>query len=164
MENTLILNNKQIEQKIKRIAYQIYENNIDEKEIFIAGIAQNGHKLAQRLKKELDTISDLSIVIGKLTLDKKNPLKTVSCDAETEVYQEKSVILVDDVLNSGSTLIYGTKYFLDVPLKKLQTVVLVDRSHKRFPIKADFKGISLSTSLSETVKVTFSTKNKVELG
>jgi len=63
------------------------------------------------------------------------------------------LVLVDDVLNSGTTLIYGVKHFLEVPLKKFKTAVLVNRNHKKYPIKADFKGISLSTSLHEHVNI-----------
>ena len=95
--------------------------------------------------------------------DKKNPLKGVSTSLTIEDYQNKSLILVDDVLNSGSTLIYGVKHFLEVPLKKFQTAVLVDRSHKKFPVKADVKGLSLSTSLNETIKVSFGKTNKAVL-
>ena len=82
-------------------------------------------------------------------------LDPIIVSLKPEEYQNKSLILVDDVLNSGSTLIYGVRYFLDVPIKNFKTAVLVDRNHKRYPVKADFKGLSLSTSLSETVKVIF---------
>ena len=66
-----------------------------------------------------------------------------------------SLVLIDDVLSSGSTLIYGVKHFLEVPLIKFKTAVLVNRNHKNFPVKADFKGISLSTSLKEHIQVEF---------
>ena len=69
--------------------------------------------------------------------------------------KNKSVVLIDDVLNSGKTLIYAVKYILDVPLSKFNTSVLIDRNHKKFPIKIDFKGISLSTSIEENVNVVF---------
>ncbi|MFO7721309.1 MAG: phosphoribosyltransferase family protein, partial [Gillisia sp.] len=82
----------------------------------------------------------------------------------SSAYINKSIVLTDDVLNSGATLIYGVKHFLEVPLKQFKTAVLVDRSHKKFPVKADFKGISLSTSFNEMVQVHFSKgKDKVEL-
>ncbi|WPY99374.1 phosphoribosyltransferase family protein [Christiangramia sp. OXR-203] len=150
-----ILNQEEIKHKIRRIAYQIYESNVDEKEIIIAGIANNGYILAQKLEKELHEISPLKTTLGKVVINKKAPLDPISVSLRPEEYQNKSLILVDDVLNSGSTLIYGVRYFLDVPIKNFKTAVLVDRNHKRYPVKADFKGLSLSTSLSETVKVIF---------
>jgi pyrimidine operon attenuation protein/uracil phosphoribosyltransferase len=93
-------------------------------------------------------------------MDKKNPIKSgVSISIPESEYKNKSVVLVDDVLKSGSTLIYGVHHFLKTPLKQLKTAVLVNRNHKRYPVKADFKGISLSTSLQEHVTVEFKVKN-----
>ena len=152
---TLILNNLQINHKIKRIAYQIYENNLSEQEVILAGIVGDGYKLAERFKKELEKISKLRVILCEVKINKRNPRQAITTSLSPAEYQDKAVILVDDVLNSGSTLIYGVKHFLDVPLKVFRTAVLVDRSHKRFPVKADYKGISLSTSLNEVVKVIF---------
>lgn len=148
-----ILNHQEIQHKIKRIAYQIYENNVNEEEVILAGIDSNGYILAKKLKSNLDKISDLKITLCKVTIDKKNPLSEIKTSLPPETYKNKSIILIDDVLNSGSTLIYGVKHFLDVPLKQFKTAVLVNRNHKKFPVKADFKGISLSTSLKEHVEV-----------
>lgn len=160
----LILNHNQISHKIKRIAYQIYESNVNEEQILLAGIAKNGYQLAKRLQKELQAISDLDILLCEVKIDKKNPLEEVRTSLSPGEYANKSIILIDDVLNSGTTLIYGVRHFLAVPLKQFRTAVLVDRSHKKFPVKADFKGISLSTSLNETVKVSFSKdEDKVQL-
>lgn len=163
-KNPPILNQDQIRHKIRRIAYQIYENNIHEKEIIIAGIADNGFILAEKILKELKNISPLKVTLCKVEVNKKHPLKEVKTSIPGEEYENKSIILVDDVLNSGTTLIYGVRHFLAVPLKQFQTAVLVDRNHKKYPVKADFKGISLSTSLSETVKVIFEkNRERVEL-
>jgi len=159
-----ILNNEQIEHKIKRIAYQIYESNVDETELILAGIAKNGFVFANRIRQVLEEISDLKITLCEVFIDKKQPLKPIKTSLTAEEYKDKSIVLIDDVLNSGTTLIYGIKHFLEVPLKQFKTAVLVDRSHKKYPVKADFKGISLSTSLNETVKVNFSKgRDKVEL-
>lgn len=164
MKKHPILNQEQIKHKIRRIAYQIYESNIDEKEVIIAGIAKNGYQLARKIEEELEQISPLKISLCKVEIDKKNPLGEIKTSLGPEEYQSKSIILVDDVLNSGTTLIYGVRHFLEVPLKQFRTAVLVDRNHKKYPVKADYKGISLSTSLSETVKVTLDENNeKVEL-
>lgn len=148
-----ILNHEEINHKIKRIAYQIYESNVDEKAVILAGIDSNGYVLAKKLKANLDKISDLEVVLCKVIIDKKNPLNPIKTSLKTEEYTNKSIVLIDDVLNSGSTLIYGVKHFLNVPLKQFKTAVLVNRNHKKFPVKADFKGISLSTSLNEHVEV-----------
>lgn len=164
MNKNSILNREQIKHKIRRISYQIYESNINEKSIIIAGIANNGFELAKRIEKELKEISPLEILLCEVKINKKNPLKEIQTSLNPEEYKDKSIVLVDDVLNSGTTLIYGVRHFLDVPLKQFKTAVLVDRNHKKYPVKADFKGISLSTSLSETVKVIFDKKDeRVEL-
>ena len=153
--NNIILNNTQITQKAKRIAYQIYETNHNEKDVIIAGIADNGYFFAEMLAAIVTEISDLKIVLCKVIIDKKNPLNPISTSLQVDEYKNKSLVLVDDVLNSGTTLIYGIKHFLDVPLKRFKTAVLVNRNHKKYPVKADFKGISLSTSIKEHVVVEF---------
>ncbi|GAA0872019.1 phosphoribosyltransferase domain-containing protein [Gangjinia marincola] len=163
LPTNLIMDHQQIDNTIRRMAYQIYENNIDEQEIILAGIDKSGFTLSEKLCEELKRISPITITSCNVSVNKRNPLDEVKVSIAQERYTNKSVILVDDVLNSGATLIYGIKFFLNVPLKKFQTAVLVDRSHKRFPVKADYKGISLSTSLHETVKVTFDKVNKVVL-
>ncbi|MGV8814793.1 MAG: phosphoribosyltransferase family protein [Gelidibacter sp.] len=149
----IILNHQEINHKIRRIAYQIYENNVNETEVILAGIDANGYILAKKLKSNLDKISDLKSVLCKVVIDKKNPLKPITTSITAADYSNKSIVLIDDVLNSGSTLIYGVKHFLDVPVTQFKTAVLVNRNHKKYPVKADFKGISLSTSLNEHVEV-----------
>ena len=88
-------------------------------------------------------------------IDKKNPRKPIETSISKDQYSNKSIVLVDDVLNSGSTLIYGVKHFLETGLLQFKTAVLVNRNHKKFPVKADFKGISLSTSMQSQVMVEF---------
>ena len=151
--NNTILTASEIDQKLTRIAYQIYEANVNESEIILAGIEANGYILAKKLKTKLTKISPINPVLCKVTIDKKKPLNPIKTSIKAEDYTNKSIVLIDDVLNSGSTLIYGVKHFLDVPLKQFKTAVLVNRNHKKFPVKADFKGISLSTSLNEHVQV-----------
>ncbi|MEB3802265.1 phosphoribosyltransferase [Flavobacterium columnare] len=160
MNTNIILNNIEIEFKMKRIAYQIYETFIDEKEIIIAGIQGNGSILAQKLVVILKDISPLSIQFCEVIINKKNPTSPIETSLSKEDYNNKGLVLVDDVLNTGTTLIYGVKHFLEVPLQKFKTAVLVDRNHKKYPIKADFKGISLSTSILEHVHVVFENNNQ----
>ena len=155
-----ILTHEQIQHKVKRIAYQIYEANVEEENIIIAGIDGGGLKLAKKLGSTLKKITSADISICKVSMDKKNPLKSgVETSIPESAYKDKSVVLVDDVLNSGTTLIYGVHHFLKTPLKQLKTAVLVNRNHKKYPVKADYKGISLSTSLKEHVHVKFEAKN-----
>jgi len=153
-DRTKILDSKGIIQKLNRLAWQIYENNLHEKEIIIVGISGRGEVLATLLSKVLVDISSVKITLGRISLDKDNPYE---CEIETNLkesdYTNKVVILVDDVLNSGKTLMYAAKYFLTTPLARLSTVVLVDRTHNRFPIKADYVGLSLATTLQEYVNV-----------
>ncbi len=161
MNKTLILNSKQIEQKINRIAYEIYENNYNEKEIVVAGIEGNGYLLAKRLEKVLIEIAPIRIKLIKIVVDKKNPIgKEIKIELTEKEVTDKVIILVDDVLNSGKTMIFGAKPFLSSPIKRLTTVVLVDRGHNRYPIKADFVGLSLSTTLQEHITVELDKKGE----
>ncbi len=149
----IILNHTQINHKIRRIAFQIYESNVNEEEIVLAGIDKNGYIFAQKIKDVLENISAITPILCKVNIDRKKPWKSIITSLTSEAYSNKSIVLVDDVLNSGTTLIYGVKHFLNVPLKQFKTAVLVNRNHKKYPVKADFKGISLSTSLNEHVYV-----------
>tara|TARA_B100000959_G_scaffold140991_1_gene148110 strand:+ start:11244 stop:11747 length:504 start_codon:yes stop_codon:yes gene_type:complete len=154
MEKSLVLNKDQLQQKIDRLAWQIYEQNYKENEIIIAGIAKRGVLVAQKLADKLTNISSIKVKLVTIKLDKDNPYeKEIEVDITESEFKDKVLILVDDVLNSGKTLIYGTKHFLSAPIKRLSTVVLVDRNHNRFPIKADFVGLSLSTTLKEHISV-----------
>lgn len=159
MTQNIILNHQEIEHKIKRISYQIYETFVDEKTIIIAGITKNGFIFAEKIASVLKQISPIEIVICEVFVDKQNPNSIVKTSIGSDIYQNKGIVLVDDVLNSGTTLIYGVKHFLNVPIKKLKTAVLVDRNHKKYPVKVDFKGISLSTSLFEHINVIFEDNN-----
>ena len=161
MDKKKILTNSQIKRKIKRISLQIIESNVEEKEVVLAGIEQNGFLLAKELNKMITELSKLSIKLCSLKIDKKNPLNNISTSLNSSEYKNKSIVVVDDVLNSGSTLMYAVKHFLDTELRQLKTAVLVDRNHKKYPIKADFKGVSLSTSIQNHVKVQFD-KNSIE--
>lgn len=155
----IFLNKIEIEHKIKRIAYQIYETFCDENAIVIAGISKNGFEFATKIGQELTKISAIKITLCEVIIDKKNPTGKITTSISSKEYENKGLVLVDDVLNTGTTLAYGIKHFLDVPLKKFKTAVLVDRNHKKYPVKADFKGVSLSTSLQEHVQVVFENDN-----
>ena len=149
----LILDKVQIQQKINRIAYQILEDNLGEKEIVLAGIWDRGYKLAIRLKEVLVDISALEVIMLRVDLEKNNSKLVAKTDLDESKWRNKVIILVDDVLNSGKTLAYGLGVFLNTPHKKIRTVVLVDRSHKIFPIATDFVGLKMATVLKEHVDV-----------
>ncbi|MDA0380552.1 MAG: phosphoribosyltransferase family protein [Bacteroidetes bacterium] len=148
-----ILNHDQITHILRRMAFQILESNANETHITIAGIDGSGYILAQKIAAELTKVSDLKLKVIKVSLDKKAPTaEKITLDSEDRLSGE-SVLLVDDVLNSGATLMYGCLPFLKQGVRKLKTAVLVNRNHKRYPVKADFKGISLSTSTQTHVEV-----------
>lgn len=161
MSKVKILTTTQIQQKINRLAYEVYENNFSEKELLVVGIEGNGYKVAAQIADKLQEISGLSIKLGKISLNKEKPWEgTPKVDFTEKEFVNKTIVLVDDVLNSGKTLMYAVKLFLDKPVKKINTVILVDRSHTRFPVKADYVGLTLSTTLQERIEADFSKKQK----
>ena len=154
LEKTIILNTGQIEQKINRLAYEIYESFYTEKEIIIVGISGQGYSFAKRIFTTVKKISPLKIHLVKMILDKKNPLKKQpQLNMEESSFKGKVVLLIDDVLNTGKTLIYGAKTLLDFQVKQLTTVVLVNRRHRLFPIRADLVGLTLATTMQEHINV-----------
>ena len=150
-----IMDAHDIQKTVKRIAFQIYENHFEEEQLVLAGIAHNGIILGKRIHAELEKISNIKVIFMEISIDKKNPRNHLVLSKALEICKNKSVVVVDDVLNTGSTLIYAVTHFLDIELQKIQTAVLVNRNHKKFPIKGDFKGISLSTSIKEHIDVYF---------
>ena len=161
MDKKKILDYQSIKKKIRRISLQILESNIDQDEIIIAGIDLNGFIIAKKISQEISKISEINTKLCKIKIDKKNPLNDISTSLNFKDYENKSLVIIDDVLNSGATLMYSVKYFLNTKIKSLKTAVLVDRNHKKYPIKADFKGLSLSTSIQSKVEVVIDEK-KIE--
>tara|TARA_B110000091_G_scaffold161493_1_gene172178 strand:+ start:922 stop:1422 length:501 start_codon:yes stop_codon:yes gene_type:complete len=163
-EKTQILDKIQLQQKVNRLAWQIYEQNYSEKEIIVVGIEKRGVELSKRISDVISSISDIKVINSTVKLDKENPFSSdiiFSLDADS--IENRVVVLVDDVLNSGKTLIYAAKEFLSVPLKKLSILVLVNRNHNRYPVKADYEGMSLSTTLQEHINVVFGKEEGVYL-
>lgn len=149
-----ILNWEQCLQKTRRIAYEIVEQNIDETSMIIAGIDGSGYTLASMLADVLKEISGMEIILTRISLHKDSPLQSdIELDIPLDQLTQKVIILVDDVLNTGRTLAYSLKPFLNADIKKLQTAVLIDRGYKNFPISADFVGYSLATTIREHVTV-----------
>lgn len=163
-EKTLILDAAQVKQKIRRMAFEIYERNFKEKAIIVAGIDGQGYTLAKLLAKEVETISPIEVTLVKVSLDKMAPQQgDVALDCEIKEVKKKCIVLVDDVLNTGRTLAYGLKPFLDTEVKKIETAVLVNRSHTLFPVYPQYTGYELSTTLKEHVEVQLGKESAVYL-
>jgi pyrimidine operon attenuation protein/uracil phosphoribosyltransferase len=163
-EKNLILDASQVKQKIRRMAYEMYEHNFKEKTIVVAGIDGQGYKLAQFLVKELESISPLKAKLVKVTLDKSAPQQTeVELDCDLKILQKKCIIIVDDVLNTGRTFAYGLKPFLDIEVKKIEIAVLVNRSHTLFPVYPQYTGYELSTTIKDHVEVNLGKETAVYL-
>jgi len=149
-----ILDNQQIQQKIKRLSYQILENNFGEEEIIFAGINNNGLGFAKLIIKELTNLTKTKITLTQIQLSPAAPLSTpITIDMDLKDLQNKVIIVVDDVANTGRTIFYAIKPLLDVLAKKVEVAVLVDRKHKSFPIKVDYMGLSLATTAKENIEV-----------
>ena len=155
----IILNQNKINKIVRRLAYQILESNINSTEIILIGIQQNGYNLSKIIFEELKTITEIKTELFFVKINKKSPLKNIVFECEKEYLKNKSIVLIDDVLNTGKTLIYCTKSLLDVELNSFKTVVLIDRNHKKFPIKVDYKGISVSTSIADHIELIFEKNN-----
>jgi pyrimidine operon attenuation protein/uracil phosphoribosyltransferase len=146
-----ILNAESIKRRLRRMAFEVAESNTGESSIVIAGIARNGVVVASNLIDELKKIMDVKIEFATIHLNKRQPMD-VSVEGVDD-FNDKVVIIVDDVANSGRTLLYALKPFLNFNPRKIETLVLVERSHKKFPVFSDFVGLSLSTTLQEHITV-----------
>ena len=155
----IILDQNKINRIVRRLAYQILESNISSSEIILIGIYENGYNLSKIIFEELKAITEIKTELFFVKINKKYPLKNIVFECEKEYLKNKSIVLIDDVLNTGKTLIYCTKSLLDVELNSFKTVVLIDRNHKKFPIKVDYKGISVSTSIADHIELIFEKNN-----
>jgi pyrimidine operon attenuation protein/uracil phosphoribosyltransferase len=146
-----ILSKEVAERKLRRMAYEILEENSGEKEIILAGIRDNGSLLAQMIRNMLSEISSFHTELIHLSLDKKMPGDVLLSNQLD--FTNKVIIVIDDVSNSGKTLLYAIKPFLNFYPKKIQTLVLVERSYTAFPVRPDFVGLSVATTLEEHIVV-----------
>lgn len=161
---TIVLDHDRLQRKISRIVHQLYEEYHAEKNIVLVGIAPRGLTLAKRLQVGLKANTDLTIDLVELRLDKDAPLeRPAELTVAPATLRDRVVVLVDDVLMSGRTLMHAASFLVQVPLKKLTTVVLVDRRHRTYPIRADIVGLTLSTTLQEHISVEFGKQDLVYL-
>ena len=151
-----ILTKKQIENKILRISFQIIENNLNEKEMFLVGLEKNGFIIAKKIEKHIVNKSNIKVKTIKMSLNKEKYQK--STFSENISSDNKTIILIDDVLKSGETIIYAIKELLDYKIKKLKTAILINRNHNIFPVGVNFVGLELSTTLEEHIEVIFDKK------
>jgi len=151
----IILDTQKVNHTIKRLAYEIYENAYKETKIYLLGINNKGKILASKIEKALKIISDLNVELQDLTINPSNPLEEIKLNFKATEMKNKMVIVVDDVANTGRTLFYACKPIMDVLPKRLEFAVLVDRKHKNFPVKVDYVGVSLATTLKEDISVIF---------
>ncbi|MEM1322730.1 MAG: phosphoribosyltransferase family protein [Bacteroidota bacterium] len=149
-----LLDQRQIKQKIERLAIEILEHNLGEPEIILAGINNNGLGFAKLLLKRLKKRTDIKLTLTQIRLKPANPIEQeVTIGLSNDQLKDKSVIIIDDVANTGRTIFYATKPLMNVLPKKVEVAVLVDRKHKSFPIKVDYWGLSLATTLKENIDV-----------
>ncbi|MDB4052180.1 phosphoribosyltransferase family protein [Flavobacteriales bacterium] len=155
MDSYSILSHSQILQKIDRIAFQIVEDTINDDEVYLVGIANKGYVLAEYLKANIEKITPKTIHLIELKFDKKNSIECLDNNISLNIPKNQIVVLVDDVLNTGETLMHASFVILKHEVKRMRTVVLIDRRHRLFPIKADYAGLTLSTTLENHIEVEF---------
>lgn len=149
-----ILGQEQIQQKIKRLAIEILENNYEEKELILGGINKTGLGFARMLQDELARITGIPIRLTRIRINPAAPLsEEVQIELPPTELEGRAIIVIDDVANTGRTLFYAMKPLLAVLPKKVEVAVLVDRTHKSFPVKVDYFGLSLATTLMDNIDV-----------
>lgn len=155
-----ILNTSQMIQKIKRISIEILERNLGEKEIFFLGINNSGFALATILSEHITqlNVSNFRTQVLRIRINTKNPLAQPISIENFDINQleQKNIILVDDVANTGRTLFYAFDPLMKIIPKKIEVAVMVDRKHKLFPVQVDYVGLSLATTLMENIQVELS--------
>ncbi len=151
MAKNYILDKKTVNMKLQRMAFEVIENNLDEENIILVGIKENGSVIARNMERILKQVGSLKVRLINLSLDKRNPGE-IELSEQTD-FNNQVIILVDDVANSGKTVLYALKPFLSYHPKKIQTLALVERTHKLFPVNLDYKGLSVATTLQEHIYV-----------
>ena len=153
MNKKYILSAEKAHMKLRRIAFQILEQNAEKDAIHIAGVKENGFLIAQELKKVLEEISSFEVELSAIELDKSNP---IDCKIDpTVVFKNKNVLIVDDVVNSGKAMLHAIQPILAQQPQSVQTATLVERSYKTYPLHVNYVGVSLSTTLEDHISVVF---------
>ncbi len=151
-----LLTHRQIVQKIERLAIEILERNTEESELVMLGVNNRGMRLAELLHEQITTLSSSPIHLTSIRLSPANPLATeIVVGKPVAALADRPLLIVDDVANTGRTLHYATKPLLEILPKKIEIAVMVDRKHKSFPIRPDYVGLELATTLMENIDVQF---------
>ncbi len=149
-----ILDGRSITRKIKRLALQILEHQVDDKPIFLAGINNNGHRLAALLQVEIQANSALECNLFRIRVHASNPISAeVEAEIDMQSLTDQCVVIVDDVANTGRTLFYAFKPFMQIIPRSITCAVLVDRQHKNFPVQVNYFGLSLATTMKDNILV-----------
>lgn len=163
-QRTIVLDHPRVQRKLRRIAYQLVEEHQNATELVLIGVAPRGARLAERLQVLLAEIVPLPTRVLHISLDKNAPLEhPVALNAELDTLRDQRVVLVDDVLMSGRTLMHAAAYLVQVPMAHFSTVVLVDRLHRAYPIRADIVGLTLTTTVQEHISVELGAEDAVYL-
>jgi pyrimidine operon attenuation protein/uracil phosphoribosyltransferase len=151
MGRNYILDQDTANRKLTRMAYEVMENNSDQKRLIIAGIRENGTVIARNIERILKEISGMEVIFVTVSLDKKQP-REIDVQPVLE-WNDSTILLIDDVANSGKTMLYALKPFLNARPRSIQTLALVERSHSAFPVRPDYVGLSVATTLQEHIFV-----------
>lgn len=156
-KETLVLNAQDIEHKIQRIALQIHEQAYGKEALVLVGISGSGFALAERVFDALKKLNPGVDTLHVLNMDKTDVwnMEKYHCDLDIKALENTTVVIIDDVLNSGGTLMKAVQYFMAYPVHQIITTVLIDRRHRRYPVRADIVGLTLSTTLEEHISVSF---------
>lgn len=158
-DKKLLLNAEQVELKIQRLSNEIAERYHAVKHLYLFGIEGQGYKLAERINKELKQYLNNEIILSCLSINKQNPIGSVKINEKlTASIENKDVLIIDDVLNSGKTLFYALQPFIQINLNSLRVLVLVNRNHQQFPVHPDFVGMTLSTTFQNHIEAVLNTK------
>lgn len=159
---TLLLNKSQIQAKLNRMVHEIHELCYEEKEIIFCGITPgNGNEIASRIASQLKECSNITPILTSIKMNKENPLSSaIELDLKADDYEGKTIVIIDDVSNSGKTLMYAVKHFMDKPIKSILPLVLVDRDHSRYPVKTRFVGLTVSTTTHDHIHVEMNDKEE----
>lgn len=156
-QRDMVMTHDNVVRKLDRMARELLEVHFQESSLVLIGVAGQGVALCEALSSRLQALSNLEVLTGTLTMHKDLPLEhELLCDVDMTTWNDKIVILVDDVLNSGRTLIHAVRFVLEGHPREVHTAVLVDRKHRSFPIRADYCGLTLSTHHNEHIAVDLS--------
>ena len=144
----LILNKQDVENKIKRIGLEIIEDNINCSKIILFGISDNGKLITQKLMGHINKISNISADLIQVNVNNES----LEYDNKFDILNQ-SIVIIGDVSQSGKTLQIVISDLMKYKPSKIKTSVIINRDHSLFPVKIDYSGLILSTSVKEHVDV-----------